>query len=99
MTYSLIYFLSCYVVMAYLMYIAADWWKHHDKLSWNLYRAFSMIFAPMILPVVVIVGTMFKLVSKRNIVKIRRISYEIGHNEYDLFYYLEIINIARNQFI
>lgn len=99
MTYSLIYFLSCYIIMAYLMYIAADWWKHHDKLSWNLYRVFSMIFAPIVLPVVTIVGIMFRLASKRNKVKIRRISYNVGHNEYDLFYYLEIIKIARNDFV
>ncbi len=99
MTYDLIYFLSCYIIMAYLMYIAADWWKHHDKLSWNLYRVFSMMFAPIILPIVTIIGIVFNLVSKRNKVKIRRISYNIGHNEYDLFYYLEIIKVAKINFV
>lgn len=65
--------------MAYLMYIAAYWWKHNDKLSWNLYRIISMIFAPIVLPVVAIVGIMFKLASKRNKVKIRRILYTVGY--------------------
>lgn len=99
MTCSLFYFLCCYIIMAYLMYVAADWWKHYDKLSLNLYIVFSMIFAPIILPIVTIVGIVFKLVSKRNKVKIRRISYDIGRNEYDLFYYLEIINVAWREIV
>lgn len=96
---SVIYFLSCYIIMAYLMYVAANWWTHYDKLSLNLYIVFSMIFAPIVLPVVTIVGIMFKLASKRNKVKLRKTLYNIGRKDYDLFYYLEIIKVARNEFI
>lgn len=94
-----IYFLINYTIMTYFMYIAADWWKHNDRLSWNLYRTFSILFAPVILPVVTIVGIVFKLASKRNKVKIRKILYDIGYKDYDLFYYLEIINIVRWKFV
>lgn len=94
MTYSLIYFLLSFTIMAYFMHVA-NIWIHNDKVSWNIFRAFSMVFAPIILPIISVVGIIFKLSPKRKQVVIRKISYNIGYNTYDLFFYLEIIRKAK----
>lgn len=92
----MLYFLVSILYMIYLMYIANDYYIHEDKVDWNLFIIFSILLAPVILPIVFIVGVIFKIVSKRKQVKMRKIMENIvfknSHDIYDFFYYLELIH-------